>query len=113
MPSEQPPLPSSFITKTPLWSDPKALLGDAWSRAITSVLGAILANRLWNGSATFNGAGTVTVIFDEAQPDTSYFVGISGDANETFWITGKTVNGFTLHSSNAASTATVDWTLSR
>lgn len=67
----------------------------------------------WRGSATFATAATKAVTFATAEPDTSYFVSIAGSANETFWVTSKTVNGFTLNSSNASSTATVDWAISR
>lgn len=41
------------------------------------------------------------------EPDGAYFVFISGNANETFWVTSPTTTGFTAHSSNATSTATV------
>jgi len=47
-----------------------------------------------------------TVGIDE--PDANYMIaGLCGDANETFWVTNIATTGFTLHSSNAASTATV------
>lgn len=114
MPSVQPPIPTSIITKTPLFlNDVKSILCQPWSSFYTALLNLIGANLIWNGSATFNGAATVAVIFDEAQPDASYFVALSGDSNEAFWVTSKTVNGFTLNSSNATSTATVDWQISR
>jgi hypothetical protein len=42
------------------------------------------------------------------EPDANYFVGVlETNAEETFWITGKSTTGFTVHSSNASSTATV------
>src|SRR5262249_28535412 len=42
------------------------------------------------------------------EPDANYVVtGLCGDAGETFWVTGISTTGFTLHSSNAASTANV------
>jgi len=42
------------------------------------------------------------------EPDGNYLVtGLCGDANETFWVTSISSTGFTLHSSNATSTATV------
>jgi len=34
-------------------------------------------------------------------------------AFETFWVTGKLAGGFTIHSSNATSTAVVDWFIVR
>jgi hypothetical protein len=47
------------------------------------------------------------------EPDASYFVSLSGNASETFFVTGKATSGFTLNSSNVTSTATVDWHLIR
>ena len=67
----------------------------------------------FRGSATFATSGTVAVSFGTAESDTSYYVSISGDANETYWITSKATGGFTINSSNASSTATVDWVLVR
>lgn len=65
------------------------------------------------GSVTFATAATATVTFDEPQPDTDYYVAIAGQAQETFWVTSKARTGFTLNSSNASSTATVDWIVMR
>lgn len=65
------------------------------------------------GSATFATAATVAVTFATAESDANYFVSISGDTNETFWITAKGTAGFTINSSNASSTATVDWHIIR
>lgn len=76
-----------------------------------SALG-VQANNL-RGQATFATAATVAVTFDRAEPDTDYFVALAGSVNETFWVTSKTTTGFTLNSSNASSTATVDWILVR
>lgn len=65
------------------------------------------------GSATFATAATAAVTFGTAETNSTYFVAISGSANETFWVTSKGTGGFTLNSSNASSTATVDWVLIR
>jgi len=73
---------------------------------------ATLANNL-RGSATFDTAATAVVTFGTAEPDATYFVAISGNVEETFWITAKATTGFTINSSNATSTATVDWVLMR
>ena len=63
------------------------------------------------GSATFAGSSTVAVNLPVALPDAAYTVSLSGSASETFWVTSKTTTGFTLNSSNASSTATVDWSV--
>ena len=65
------------------------------------------------GAETFGSADTTTVTFSTAEADASYFVTVTGNANETFWIENKLNTGFTIRSSNASSTATVDWMLIR
>lgn len=66
------------------------------------------------GSGTFAGAATKAITFaNGSEADAAYFVSVSGSVNETFWVTSKAVGGFTLNSSNATSTATVDWHLIR
>jgi hypothetical protein len=81
--------------------------------AITGLSGTGVLARNLRGSATFAGASSVTVTFPLAEADGSYFLALGPGAAETFWITGKGASGFTLHSSNATSTATVDWHLLR
>jgi len=54
-------------------------------------------------------AGTIDISFAEAKVDSTYIVTLGGSVNETFWYSAKTINGFTITSSNAASTADVDW----
>jgi hypothetical protein len=71
------------------------------------------ASRNLRGAATFASAATVAVTFGTAELDANYFVSISGNASQTFWVTAKSTGGFTLNSSNATSTATVDWMLIR
>ena len=66
-----------------------------------------------SGSATFAGAATVVVTFDHVELDANYQLAFGADSNETFWWSGKLTTGFTLHSSNAASIATVDYIVRR
>ena len=73
---------------------------------------ATQANNL-RGQVTFAGAATATVTFGTAEDDATYFIATSGDVNENFWATAKGTSGFTINSSNAASTANVDWILIR
>jgi len=42
-----------------------------------------------------------------------YFIALSGNENEVFWVGSKTANGFVIHSSNPNSYAQVDWILVR
>lgn len=72
---------------------------------------APISNTLVGGTAvvTRTTAGTGAA----PEPDNAYFIALSGNVNETFWVTGKTTSGFTINSSNPASTATVDWHLIR
>jgi hypothetical protein len=41
------------------------------------------------------------------EPDANYMVLVTGNVNETFWVDTITATGFTVHSSNATSTAVV------
>jgi hypothetical protein len=66
-----------------------------------------------NGAATFAGAATKVVSFAVNEQDTNYQIHTSGNVEETFWITNKLTSGFTINSSNATSTAIVDWRLLR
>jgi hypothetical protein len=54
-------------------------------------------------------AGTAVVSFGVRQGDTNYMVLVTGNQSEIFTVTNKTASGFTITSSNAASTALVDW----
>lgn len=70
------------------------------------------------GTATFLTAATVAVTLPVAYPlqgtaVTDYRISITGNMNETFWVTGKSETGFTINSSNASSVAVVDWTVTR
>lgn len=64
------------------------------------------------GTATL-AAGTASVSLPIAEPNTSYRISLSGNAAETFSWASKATSGFTINSSNAGSTASVDWTVSR
>jgi hypothetical protein len=44
---------------------------------------------------------------------TGYLVLVTGNVNEVFSVTNKTVSGFTIQSSNPGSAASVDWMLLR
>jgi hypothetical protein len=70
------------------------------------------ANNL-RGQVTFASAATAAVTFSVAETNNAYFISVSGSVNETFWVTAKGTGGFTLNSSNASSTAVVDWHLIR
>lgn len=68
---------------------------------------------LKSGTDTFSSAATKTVTFGTTEPDANYKINLAGNVNETFWVTSKSTTGFTLNSSNATSTASVDWTVIR
>jgi hypothetical protein len=65
-----------------------------------------------NGTATFAGAATKAVTLTTRE-NATYLVTVSGNVNETFWVTSKATTGFTLNSSNATSTAVVDYRVRR
>jgi hypothetical protein len=64
------------------------------------------------GTAVLSG-GTAAVTFTVPQMYTGYLVLVTGNAGEIFSVLNKTVSGFTIRSSNPASTASVDWMLLR
>jgi hypothetical protein len=70
------------------------------------------ANNL-RGQETFASAATKAVTFGTAEANASYFITVAGNVDERFWVTSKGTGGFTLNSSNATSTAVVDWHLIR
>jgi hypothetical protein len=55
--------------------------------------------------------GTQTVILSETQLDTDYKVILTKNVNENVWDINKTLNGFTINSSNKNSMASVDWAI--
>ncbi len=60
------------------------------------------------GSNYPGAAGLLSAVVGADEPDANYIVaGLCGNANETFWVDTLLAAGFTLHSSNASSTATV------
>lgn len=66
------------------------------------------------GQVTFASAGTAAVSFTDNEASTAYFVALGCDTNaEHFTWASKAVNGFTITSSNASSTAKCDWILIR
>lgn len=66
------------------------------------------------GSVTFASAATKAVTFANTEPDTNYLVtSLAGSAQETYSWETKTTGGFTIRSSNATSTAIVNWTIAR
>jgi len=64
------------------------------------------------GTATLN-VGAIAVAFDNTEMDSNYYIAMSGNAAESFAVTGKTASGFTVTSDNLTSTATIDWILVR
>jgi hypothetical protein len=66
------------------------------------------------GGSKVLAAGTGAVTFSTAEDDANYRVQLTGNANETFYVApGQTTGGFTINSSNGASTATVNWLIYR
>lgn len=62
------------------------------------------------GTATFVDSDTVAVTFTTPyHTGMTYSVLTETRENETFWVTNKSVTGFTLNSNNAVSTATIGW----
>ena len=64
-----------------------------------------------SGSITFATSATAAVVFNNPVGSENYKIFPVGNVNETFWVTNKTVTGFTANSSNANSVAVFDWLL--
>lgn len=93
------------------------LVGNTWNGArqpdeIGKVVHPNRVSDTVTGSATFATAGTKAVTFTTRE-NATYNVALSGSASETIWVSSKGTGGFTLNSSNASSTATVDWRITR
>ena len=84
-----------------------------WSGIPAGGAGASDTSRIRHGSVTFPTAASVVQSFSPAESDENYRVVLTGNRNETFWVTGKTAGQFTINSSNVASSATIDWWLYR
>jgi hypothetical protein len=69
-------------------------------------------HRIEAGTVTFSAATTAAVTFAAAEPDTDYRISLGSMANKTFWVSNKTVNGFTINASSSSSD-TVEWTIVR
>lgn len=78
-----------------------------------SLSSTLVAGKNLCGTDTFAAAGSRTIIFPRPEADAAFRVFIMGRANENFWVTAPTINGFTANSSNAASTAQFDWFIVR
>jgi hypothetical protein len=63
------------------------------------------------GSVSFFSQSSVPVTVSEE--NNTYIILFDGGVNETFFATGKTTTGFTANSSNATSTAVLNWVLMR
>ena len=69
-------------------------------------------NNTYAGTATLSG-GTATVTLPRTETDALYRIALSVNADERIRWSSKTTTTFVLTSSNGASTATVDYIISR
>jgi len=65
------------------------------------------------GIVTFVSSNTVSVTLPVAMPDTNYRISLAPNAQETIYVSARTTTGFTIKSSKANSTASVDWIVLR
>lgn len=68
--------------------------------------------RVQTGSVTL-AAGTAAATLPLTEPNTSYQITLGGSIGESFFWSAKATGGFTVTSSNAGSTATVNWVVTR
>lgn len=84
-----------------------------WSFVNTkSISGSGTAAQNLRGQVTLS-SGTASVSFGTAEPDANYHIALGGNAAESFYWSAKATSGFTISSSNASSTAIVNWILIR
>lgn len=82
-------------------------------RSTRGISSTSLASNNLKGSVTFASSGTAIVTFSTAEGNGNYEIFPGATINEAFWVTGKGTAGFTMHSSNGSSTATIGWLLIR
>ena len=85
----------------------------SWVSWLSELVAAVRHADQVSGTVTFVTSNSATVTFADPQPDTSYFLTLGGNADERFYWTTKTTTGFTARSSNAGSTAILNWVLTR
>lgn len=91
-----------FVSPVADLGDPNEVGPDEWNASHAEVCGsAVLV------------AGTATVTFGTAEADAAYKISLAGNVDEVFHWESKLAAGFTIVSSNGASTATVDWRIAR
>jgi len=106
-----PGLANIMIANT-IGNDVNGITVDSISGQVVNGKGVI--GRNLRGSLTLSGSSTIVQFFwARPEPDNDYRITATPDANENIWITNKTITGFTINSSNPASTAMVDWILIR
>jgi hypothetical protein len=59
------------------------------------------------------GTGSIVVTFPAAEPDAFYYIQLTGDGNQTLWVTNETATGFTINRSATTGTRKVNWLLIR
>ncbi len=84
------------------------ITGSGLSASLAKAISVVSTQR---GASVFASSNSVVVTLPVALADTNYSVSLSGSTGETFWVTSKSTSGFTIRSSNATSTATVDWSV--
>jgi hypothetical protein len=107
----------AFGNFAPLVNTPDGIFTDTGTNGIrlthaTGISGTTTPAKNLRGSVTLSG-GTANVTFGTAEPDASYFPFLSSSANEIFRWSALGTGGFTITSSNGASTATVYWLIVR
>jgi hypothetical protein len=77
---------------------------------LTNLTNQLLQNIGVGGSVTFVGSTTATVIFSSKLPNTSYYIGLSGNQAGYCWVpeNTKTTSGFVIYCS-VSNSNTMDW----
>lgn len=70
------------------------------------------SDSILRGTASFNSRSFALVMFSSDEVSADYAVMVENIDKDAFWITDRTVSGFTVNSSGTE-TATVNWVLFR
>jgi hypothetical protein len=87
--------------------------GSNYGYLVTAIDARNSATSIELGATSFGATTNTPFIIGQDEPDANYIIMITGSENETFKVTSKSTTGFTVTSSNNASTATIDWLLVR
>lgn len=101
-----PPHPDSVL------ADQAFRMAWEWREWLGKFVRSLQFNSAQTGTVTFAAATTAAVTFTNSEPSANYNVSVEPPEDRRWWITSKTVSGFTLNVSSSSS-AIYLWTVFR